>query len=390
MADPKKLEQHIAVFGESGSGKTVLLSSFYGAAQENKNIQRAGFHVFSENQSEGTRLHKNYLGMRDSGKVPPPTTFVSTSYTFQITLAGKQPAGGGQLFTALRVVWHDYPGEWFEQGVSGPEEAARRVGTFRDLLQSDVAILMVDGQRLLDYAGEEERYLKSLFAGYCNTLLSISHELLIGGKPLVVAPRIWMIALSKADLLPEMGVEKFRDLMIEKGSDEIEKFRGVLEGLLDSKKALSVGEDFVRFSSARFEVNKIAVEDRIGLNLILPIASALAFERHLKWAQAGHIGHDVLLQLVQDSQAVAAALGIAGTWILKVAGSGNKLIAGIGAAVVLLTPKLKDIAKGIEEAIAKSDAKQVAKVDGIAGVLSQFRKDLDEGEKKDVLLRSIR
>ena len=28
------LEQHIAVFGESGSGKTVLLSSFYGATQE--------------------------------------------------------------------------------------------------------------------------------------------------------------------------------------------------------------------------------------------------------------------------------------------------------------------------------------------------------------------
>jgi hypothetical protein len=30
------------------------------------------------------------------------------------------------------------------------------------LLRSDVAILLVDGQKLLDNAGEEERYLKSL------------------------------------------------------------------------------------------------------------------------------------------------------------------------------------------------------------------------------------
>lgn len=28
------LEQHVAVFGESGSGKTVLVSSFHGATQE--------------------------------------------------------------------------------------------------------------------------------------------------------------------------------------------------------------------------------------------------------------------------------------------------------------------------------------------------------------------
>ena len=33
MARPE-FEQHIALFGESGSGKTVLLSSFYGAAQD--------------------------------------------------------------------------------------------------------------------------------------------------------------------------------------------------------------------------------------------------------------------------------------------------------------------------------------------------------------------
>ena len=55
-------------------------------------------------------------------------------------------------FDALRLVWHDYPGEWFEEDVSGPEEAQRRVDTFKSLLGSDVAFLLVDGQRLLDNA----------------------------------------------------------------------------------------------------------------------------------------------------------------------------------------------------------------------------------------------
>ena len=34
MAKNRKIEQQIAVFGESGSGKTVLVSSFYGATQQ--------------------------------------------------------------------------------------------------------------------------------------------------------------------------------------------------------------------------------------------------------------------------------------------------------------------------------------------------------------------
>jgi ABC-type dipeptide/oligopeptide/nickel transport system ATPase component len=35
----RALEQHIAVFGESGSGKTVMVSSFYGATQEPQYLQ---------------------------------------------------------------------------------------------------------------------------------------------------------------------------------------------------------------------------------------------------------------------------------------------------------------------------------------------------------------
>ena len=54
-------EQHIAVFGESGSGKTVMISSFYGATQESQYLQKSLFHVVPDDIGQGNRLHKNTL-----------------------------------------------------------------------------------------------------------------------------------------------------------------------------------------------------------------------------------------------------------------------------------------------------------------------------------------
>src|SRR3954454_5054143 len=178
------LEQHIAVFGESGSGKTVLVSSFYGAAQEPQYLKKSLFHVVADDIGQGNRLHRNYLGMRDSARPPEATRFSAMSYSFSVKL--KNGSGAKSMnarpFDALRLVWHDYPGEWFEEDVSGPEEAQRRVDTFRSLLGSDVAVLLVDGQRLLDNAGNEERYLKSLLTNFRNVLLSLKDDLLDDGK----------------------------------------------------------------------------------------------------------------------------------------------------------------------------------------------------------------
>ncbi|MDQ0239278.1 hypothetical protein [Arthrobacter bambusae] len=82
----RALEQHIAVFGESGSGKTVMLSSFYGATQEPQYLQRNLFHIVADDIGQGTRLHRNYLGMRDSARLPDATRFAASSYSFSARL----------------------------------------------------------------------------------------------------------------------------------------------------------------------------------------------------------------------------------------------------------------------------------------------------------------
>jgi hypothetical protein len=377
------LEQHVAVFGESGSGKTVLLSSFYGATQEPQYLKKSLFHVVADDIGQGARLHRNYLGMRDSARPPIPTRFAATSYSFSVKLKDGSDAGAARSrpFDALRLVWHDYPGEWFEQDVSGAEEAERRVDTFRSLLGSDVALLLVDGRRLLDNAGEEERYLKSLFANFRNGLLSLKDDLLKDGKPLVEFPRIWIMALSKSDLLPDLNVFAFRDLLIEKACDDIDELRTVLAGLVEANDALSVGEDFVLLSSAKFEAGRITVTERVGLELILPLTAMLPFERHVRWAQAKRIPGKVAENLLGGAGALATAL----------IGRKSKLPGPVGQLLSRVGPDLMDEAARLAgDKLRKLNADALARHEYLAATLTGFRLDLDKGEDEQILLRSRR
>ena len=376
----RALEQHIAVFGEGGSGKTVLVSSFYGATQEPHHRKQSLFHVVADDIGQGARLHKNYLGMKNSARVPAPTRFSATSYSFSIKLKDGSDRAKARPFDALRLVWHDYPGEWFEEDVSGPEEARRRVDTFRSLLSSDVALLLVDAQRLLDNAGQEERYLKSLFANFLNGLLSLKDDLLEDGKPLVEFPRIWVLGLSKSDLLPDMDVYAFRDLLIEKAADDLDQLREVLAGLVEAEDALSVGEDFVLLSSARFDADRIEVTERKGVDMVLPLAAMLPFERHVRWAQAKQLQGKVVESLLRGAGPLAAVL----------VGTKSRFLGPVGLLLNIVGPSVAEAAGLAGDKLQEANAEALAKQDNLRATLTRFALDLDRGEEERILLRSLR
>lgn len=382
----RDLEQHIAVFGERGSGKTVLLSSFYGAAQEPQFEQQSLFNVVADNPGQGDRLHGNYLGMKRAARVPATTKFIAASYAFSLKFRdGNSEAARNHPFTGLRLVWHDYPGEWFQQDVSGPEEARRRLEAFRALLGSDVALLLVDGQKLLDHPGEEERYLKSLLGNVKNMLLKLKDDLLRAGK-LVQFPRIWILALSKADVLPEMDVIEFKELLIEKVAGEIDQLRKVLKGFVKGPEAMSAFEDFLLLSSAKFGETKIDVTKRVGLDLIVPLAGMLPLERHTKWAQPGNnIPPSVVNALLDGVGPLAKVL-------LTV--SRNAPLPIIGVVLDLFGNSLLDLLnQAVEmerERLIEVNAKAMEKKDYLRAALTRFRLDLDRGEEEKLLVRSLR
>lgn len=378
------LEQHIAVFGGSGSGKTVMLSSFYGAAQEPGFLKESVFRIVADDIGQGSRLHRNFLGMRDAAKLPTPTRFAATSYSFAIKLKdGDAKAAKAKPFDSLRLVWHDYPGEWFEQDVSGEEEAQRRVDTFRSLLVSDVALVLVDGQRLLDNAGEEERYLKSLLGNIRNGLLSLKDELLDGGKPLEEFPRIWIMALTKADLLPAMDVYGFRDLLIRKACDDLEELRKVLAEFVDFSNAMSVGEDFIVLSSAEFGTDRIEVTKRVGLDLILPVSAIVPLERYVQWAEGKKIAGKAADALIDQAGPLAIAL----LNKIRFAGKIGFIWKFVGSTVA--AEILSEAAKLGGEKLKERYQDAVASRDSVATVLAQFKLALHQGEEMRALLRSL-
>lgn len=312
---PRVREQHIAVFGEAGSGKTVLVSSFYGPTQEGS-YENDLWDLVARQTGQGHRLYQNYLGMRDSATAPMPTRFANTTYEFAVKLkGGDEDQTKKRPFDELRLAWHDYPGEWFEEDPSSIEERNRRTDTFISLLRSDVALLLVDGQKLLDYAGEEERYLKALLGNFRQNLLRLKDDLLAKDGPLIEFPRIWILALSKADLFPDWDVATFRDLVILKAADDIDCLRTTIAELLNTPDALSIGEDFMLLSSAKFELKPdgmepvdIDVTQQIGLDLILPVASLLPLERRVLWEERMTIPRQVVDSLADGADVIAAAL----------------------------------------------------------------------------------
>lgn len=391
---PRVREQHVAVFGESGSGKTVLVSSFYGPAQAGSESNDL-WDLVADDTGQGNRLLQNYLGMRDDTKAPLTTRFNSTTYYFSVKLkSGDNPASKKRAFDTLRLAWHDYPGEWFEETPSSDEEANRRIDTFRSLLRSDVAIFLVDGQKLLDYQGQEERYLTSLLTNFRQGVLRLKDDLLADEDRLTEFPRIWILALSKADLVPDWTVQTFRDLVIRKANAEVERLREAIEGVVETPGALSIGEDFLLLSSAKFELNPmdsapvdIDVTQQVGLDLILPVASVLPLERRVQWSERMEIPRRVLDSLADGADVLAAAL--LGGKLMGV----DKLAARVprvGPLAKVGLPALIAAVKMGESQLREINAAAREKHDYLTAMLTQFKLDLDKAVADRLFIRSLK
>lgn len=382
-------EQHIAVFGESGSGKTVLLSSFYGPTQE-KGYANDLWNLVADDTGQGNRLYKNYLGMRDHATAPPTDHFRATTYYFSVRLkGGDETKAKDRPFDILRLAWHDYPGEWFEESPSSEEEASRRVDTFRSLLRSDVAMLLVDGQKLLDHKGREEVYFKSLLTNVRQALLQLKDELLAGDGRMVEFPRIWIMALSKTDLFPHWDVHSFRDLLLWSSGDHIDHLRQTLQEFVVTPEALSLGEDFMLLSSAKFELSspgagpvEIDVTQRVGLDLILPVAALLPLERRVQWSEKVQIPLKVLESLADGADALALVL---------IGGRIDKFIAKLPKVGPFMSkaaaPTLLAAVKMSQSKLEQINADARATHDYLTAMLTQFKLDLDQGETDKLLIR---
>ncbi|GEM_PF-334306 len=394
------LDQHIAVFGESGSGKTVLLTSWYGASRQPNAVATMGYKVKAEDFSLGTLLYQSFLGMRDDSKLPMANRFQGVNHSFVVT-PEHLPGGGGKKadnthgFSSLRLFWHDYPGEWFESSASSEEERKRRLETFQELLTSDVALLLVDAQKLKNNSGEEDRYLKALFDNFKRGIEEVEEGLVDAG-PLTTFPRVWVLALSKADILPELDVHGFRDLLFKKAGPELTELRATISRIVAFPDAFALGEEFLLLSSAKFTPGQIDVTDRVGVDLILPIAEMLPLERLAQWRSEDKLSDGAFRQLVGEGLLLAKTLvdkhgQTAINFLMDLVPKKFK------PAAIVLRPALERALEELRHQMDKSlDEKRLAHQeardsgDVIRSIVTNFQILLAEAEASDVLLRGDR
>lgn len=355
------IEQHIAVFGESGSGKTTLLSTFYGWHQEPSFGKSHGYTLNATDTSQGQELSRKYLKMKESN-LPIQTRYQHDAFKFDIKVRGLDRSAGS-------LVWHDYPGEWWTETKEG-SESNRKIEAFRTLLQSDIAFLLCDAQRLKD---DGDKYLRGLLRTFRTELERQKDKLISDSKPLILFPRTWVICLSKADLLPEEDVYKFRDRVIKIAKDELDELKEVIKGMLSGEGYQSVGEAFLLLSSAQFDNSTGKIKESsysLGIDLIPPISILLPLQKAISWERARLQRQNTLRVILEASRSLTT------NWAKYIPVIGNTFMA------------IDDFFKSSIDELKKKQDKARSQGDSVAMAIAIFAEKLQEDNTIKIYISS--
>ena len=147
-----------------------------------------------------------------------------------------------------------------------------------------------------------------------------------------------------------------------------------------------MGDDFLLLLSARFEPGRIDVDERVGLNLLLPVALLLPLERMVDWLERFEIPRKWMNTLADNADSFAAILvGAAAlkTALARVPKIGPALTA---VAIPVMTAAIK--LGGAE--LKKTNQAAQTKQDYMTAILTQFKLDLEQGVNDDLLSKPLR
>lgn len=251
-----KEEIRLALFGESGSGKSTFISSFYGNLESHAYLEKYGYKILCADKKKKAELESKFYNMRDHFQFPKGTDRVSC---YEFDFATLKNAN-----TNFKIRWNDYPGGWWSQSYQGISDDAIRQEALKDLLFSHVGVMLLDGAKLTKDGPD---YIKKTFNTFYSGFKSITSEL---SKKKISEngglPAIWIISVSKSDLLdPEISAKSIRETIVKYALDDLNQLQDLVGD--------HFGENIILCSAAKAEGQKIiSVYEWEGLQLFAPVA----------------------------------------------------------------------------------------------------------------------
>jgi len=361
MPEDSTQEVRVAVFGSTGSGKTTLLSSFFGNQQRHEFEERHGYRLQAEDVAQGNELLSRYYKLED-GSFPAATERFDT-YRFGLKITGLPES-------ALDIVWYDYPGGWWQRDPKDAAERAERSAAFRKLLEAHAGILIVDAAR---YRTDGLPYVHALLDQFKNEIRRITDDILQQGESTGQIPSIWVLALSKADVLaPEIAAEAMSREIVADSSDQL---KGVARALGTHR----FGNRFLLLSSVRAEGTRVVDAHRwIGLQLIAPIVLMAVLEEAAERASRG-TAHGVLASIFHR--------------LSKIVDFVDQLDDFLPLKYQLLTKLLKafDLKEGLEKGMAyfrEQQARAARKGDATRAAVASMKAELGAPEGQQAYFKN--
>lgn len=259
---PSRPEVRVALFGMKGAGKTTLLASYFGNQQRNAFEERHGYRLEAADAAQGSVLLSRYYRL-EGGDFPIGTDGFDT-LRFGLKVHDLPTP-------SLDVVWYDYPGGWWETAPSDEAERDARRKALELLLDSHAAILLIDSER---YAKEGLTYVRSLLDQFRAEIRRIVNELSAIGKA-PDFPEQWLIAFSKADLLPERTTAFTLAEQLREGAAD--QLRGVQKAVGGTS---SFGQEFLLLSAVRGDGRRVIdAHQSLGLTTVAPLVLLGALSR---------------------------------------------------------------------------------------------------------------
>lgn len=269
---PSRPEVRIALFGMKGAGKTTLLASYFGNQQRNAFEERHGYRLEAADAAQGSVLLSRYYRL-EGGDFPIGTDGFDT-LRFGLKVHDLP-------IPSLDVVWYDYPGGWWETTPSDESERSARREALARLLDSHAAILLVDSER---YLKEGLTYARTLFDQFRAEIRRSVNELSALGKA-PEFPEQWLIAFSKADLLPERTTAlSLAQELREGAADQLAGVQRAVGG------NASFGREFLLLSAVKGDGQRVLdAHQSLGLTTVAPLVLLGALSRVAEKSGRGRV-----------------------------------------------------------------------------------------------------